>query len=288
MSAALERQEFTLPLAASWEQEIFAIGDIHGRADLLAALIEEAAREPRLRERRAIVFLGDLVDRGPDSLGAIELAIGAATRIGADEGIALMGNHEAMMRRVLDPSTPRDDAITGLEAWLANGGDQTLAEFVALDEAPADLDELLAAARASLPERVRAWLGALRANWRSGEILFVHAGVNPNFDLEAFLAIPWNLPLASLDQDRHWAWVRWPFLNHRPGPEGFSGMFVVHGHTPNDGRRVASHKDQISRFRLNLDAGSGLTGVAKMAIIRGRRAEVVAARGPIDRELMME
>ena len=51
--------------------------------------------------------------------------------------------------------------------------------------------------------------------------------------------------------------------------KGFSGLFVVHGHTPNDARRDASHADQIKRFRLNLDAGSGLTGVAKMAIIRG-------------------
>jgi len=280
MFAALERLKFTLPFAASPEQEIFAIGDVHGRADLLAALIEEAARETRLRERRTIVFLGDLIDRGPDSLGAIDLAISAATRIGADEGITLMGNHEAMMRRVLDPSTPRDDAISGLEAWMANGGDQTLAEFVAFDEPPEDLDQLLAAARGSLPERVRAWLGGLRASWRSGAILFVHAGVNPNFDLEEFLAIPWNLPLANLDEDRHWAWVRWPFLNYRPGPDGFSGMFVVHGHTPNDGRRVARHEDQIARFRLNLDAGSGLTGVAKMAIIRGRQALVIAARGP--------
>ncbi len=104
MSAAVERREFALPFGPSPEKEIFAVGDIHGRADLLAALIEEAAREPKRREKRAIVFLGDLVDRGPDSLGAIDLAIGAAERIGADEGIALMGNHEAMMRLALEIS----------------------------------------------------------------------------------------------------------------------------------------------------------------------------------------
>jgi serine/threonine protein phosphatase 1 len=286
VSAAVERQEFALPFAASPDKEIFAIGDIHGRADLLDALIDEASREPRRREKRAIVFLGDLVDRGPDSLGAIDLSIGAAERIGADEGIALMGNHEAMMRLALDPATPRDVAIEALEAWIANGGDRTLAEFVEADEPPEDLAELLAAARASLPERVRAWLDSLRASWRSGDILFVHAGVNPHFDLEEFLAVPWNTPLANLDEERHWAWVRWPFLEHRPGQGGFGGFFVVHGHTPNDAKRDASHKDQIAGFRLNLDAGSGLTGVAKMAIIRGRRAEVVAARGPTNRELM--
>jgi serine/threonine protein phosphatase 1 len=285
MSAAVERREFALPFAVSPDTEILAVGDIHGRSDLLDALIDEAAREPRRLERRAIVFLGDLVDRGPDSLGAIDLSIGAKTRVGADEGIALMGNHEAMMRLALDSSTPWEDAIEALEAWIANGGDRTLAEFVEADEPPEDLDELLATARASLPERVRAWLESLRASWRSGELLFVHAGVNPHFDLEAFLATPWNVPLSSLDEERHWAWVRWPFLNHRPGPEGFSGAFVVHGHTPNDARRDASHADQIAGFRLNLDAGSGLTGAAKMAIIRGRGAEVVTARGPTNREL---
>jgi serine/threonine protein phosphatase 1 len=285
MSAAIERREFALPFAASPEMEIFAVGDIHGRSDLLAALIDEAAREPRRGEKRAIVFLGDLVDRGPDSLGAIDLAIGAAARIGADEDIGLMGNHEAMMRLALDSATPWDVAIEALEAWIANGGEKTLAEFVEADEPPEDVDELLKAARASLPKRVRAWLEGLRASWRSGELLFVHAGVNPRFELEAFLAVPWNMPLASLDEKRHWAWVRWPFLNHRPGPEGFGGVFVVHGHTPNDARRNASHEDQIAGYRLNLDAGSGVTGVAKMAIIRGRRAEVVAARGPTNRAL---
>ena len=92
------------------------------------------------------------------------------------------------------------------------------------------------------------------------------------------------MALAKLDEDRHWAWVRRQFLDHRPGPGGFSGFFVVHGHTPNDGRREASHADQIAGFRLNVDAGSAMTGVAKMAIIRDRRAEVVSARGQTNRQ----
>ncbi len=126
----------------------------------------------------------------------------------------------------------------------------------------------------------------MRASWRSGQVLFVHAGVNPEVELETFLAAPWNIPLAKLDEDRHWAWVRRPFLEHRPGPDGFGGFFVVHGHTPNDARREASHADQIAGFRLNLDAGSAMTGVAKMAIIRDRYAEVVSARGATKRGLL--
>jgi serine/threonine protein phosphatase 1 len=284
MSVVVERRGFSLPLGVSPDAEIFAVGDIHGRSDLLVALIDEAAREPKLRDKRTIVFVGDLVDRGPDSLGTIDLAMAAKARV-ADEAIALMGNHETMMRLALDPETPWDDAIDAFDTWLANGGDRTVAEFLKTEELPESLDDLLAEARASLPPRIRAWLASSRASWRSGQVLFVHAGVNPEVELETFLAAPWNIPLAKLDEDRHWAWVRRPFLEHRPGPDGFSGFFVVHGHTPNDARRQASHADQIAGFRLNLDAGSAMTGIAKMAIIRDRYAEVVSARGATKREV---
>jgi serine/threonine protein phosphatase 1 len=286
MSVVVERRGFSLPLGVSPEAEIFAVGDIHGRSDLLVALIDEAAREPKLRDKRTIVFLGDFVDRGPDSLGAIDLAIGAKARVGADEAIALMGNHETMMRLALDPETPWDDAIDAFDTWLGNGGDRTVAEFVKSEQPPEYFDDLLTEARASLPPRIRAWLASSRASWRSGQVLFVHAGVNPEVELETFLAAPWNIPLATLDEDRHWAWVRRPFLEHRPGPDGFGGFFVVHGHTPNDARPKASHADQIAGFRLNLDAGSAMTGIAKMAIIRDRYAEVVSARGQGNLKLM--
>lgn len=287
MSVVVDRQAFALPRAGAPDVEIFAIGDIHGRTDLLAALIEEARREPRRAPRRAIVFLGDLIDRGPDSLGAIDLAIGAGERIGAEETIALMGNHETMMRLALDPATPLEDAIDALETWVANGGDRVIAEFADLDSTPTPTtpEALLDALRSGLPPRVATWLEHLRPHWRSHEILFVHAGVDPRVELDAFLAAPWNAPLRGLDEDRHWAWVRWPFLGHAPGPRGWSGLFVVHGHTPNDAKPFASHADQIKNFRLNLDAGSGLTGVAEMAIFRGAEAEVVAARGPTNRML---
>ncbi|MGO4871961.1 MAG: metallophosphoesterase [Roseiarcus sp.] len=285
MSVVVDRHSFVLPRSGARDVEIFAIGDIHGRTDLLGALLDEAAREPRRAPRRALVFLGDLIDRGPDSLGAIDLAIGAGARIGADETIALMGNHETMMRLAVDPATNLEDAILALETWIANGGDRLIAQFAESIEPPADLYDLLRAIRASLPGRVAVWLENLRTHWRSNEILFVHAGVNPRLDLEAFLATPWNTPLRGLDENRHWAWVRWPFLDYAPGPEGRSGLFVVHGHTPNDAKDHASHAEQIERFRLNLDAGSGLTGVAEMAIIRGDHAEVVAARGPTNRML---
>ena len=279
MPILLARDAFALPRSAAPDIEIFAIGDVHGRSDLLAALLDEAAREPRRAAQRAIVFLGDLIDRGPDSLGAIDLAIGAGERIGAQQTIGLMGNHEAMMRLALDPATAPGDAIDALRTWARNGGDRVFAQFANAGEMLGEPVEFLGAIRAALPRRVAKWLEGLRAHWRSHDILFVHAGVHPRVELEAFLAAPWNTPLRLIDEDRHWAWVRWPFLEHDPGPKGWSGFFVVHGHTPNDAKPYASHADQIGHSRLNLDAGSGHTGVVEMAIIRGKRAEVIAASG---------
>ncbi len=285
MAAVVSRETYVLPRAVAPDVEVFAIGDIHGRPDLLQALIDEAADEPRRREKRVLVFLGDLVDRGADSLGAIGLAIGAGDRIGADEVVALMGNHEAMMRLALDPKTPWDDALDALGAWLRNGGTAVVRQFADFAAPPEGPEELLTVLRVALPDGVRRWLETLRPHWRSRDVLFVHAGVNPDIDIETFLATPWNEPLASLEEDRHWAWVRWPFLEATPGPEGFSGLFVVHGHTPNDAQPRPSHADQIRRFRLNLDGGSGLTGLARMAVIRGDEAHVLTALGPTNRML---
>jgi serine/threonine protein phosphatase 1 len=288
MAAVVSRETYALPRTVAPDVEVFAVGDIHGRPDLLQALIDGAAGEPKRRERRAIVFLGDLVDRGPDSLGAIELARGACERIGADEVIALMGNHEAMMRLALDPKTPWEDALDALGNWLRNGGTAAVREFVDFETPPNGPEELLTVIRVALPEGVRRWLETLRPYWRSQDVLFVHAGVNPSVDLDTFLATPWNVPLAELEEEGHWAWVRWPFLEAEPDPGGFSGLFVVHGHTPNDARSRPSHADQIRRFRLNLDAGSGLTGLAKMAVIRGNEAKVLTALGPTNRMLKVQ
>ena len=283
MPIVLERQQYALPRAPAGDVEIFAIGDIHGRSDLLEALLDEAAREPRHAARRIVVLLGDLVDRGGDCLGAIDLGIDAAGRAGADEAISLMGNHEAMMRLALDAATPHDAAIEAMETWIVNGGDHTLGEFLRFSATPADLEDLLSDARDSVPPRVVDWLEGLRSHWRCGGLLFVHAGVNPDVDLESFLATPWNAPLDDIGGDRHWAWVRRPFLSADPGPQGYGGYFVVHGHTPNDLRPDPSPVDQIRRFRLNLDTGSVMTGVAAMGIFRGAGAAVVKARGPSDR-----
>lgn len=273
------RETHALPRAIEPDVEIVAIGDIHGRADLLDALLDEAAATRVLARARRLVLLGDLIDRGPDSLGALALARQGGERIGAGETIPLMGNHEILMRMTLDPAIPVKAGLRALQVWLGNGGAAVVEELFGFDAGWRDLGALLRALRETAPEEVVGWLDGLRANYRSGGVLFVHAGVNPTLPLESFLSLPWDTPLAGLKEAAHWAWVRAPFLDHRPGADGFSGYFVVHGHTPLDRGHTHDAAEQVARFRLNLDGGSAMTGEAKMAILRGGVAEVVSVQG---------
>ena len=269
------RENLPLPRAIEPGVEIVAIGDIHGRADLLDALLGAAAATPLGEPVRRLVFTGDLVDRGPDSLGAIELARDGAELIGAQGTIALMGNHETLMRMALDLAVPPKLGLAALRVWLGNGGDAVVEQILCERAPKGEPRRTLDALRAATPDWVVAWLQSLRPYYVSGDVMFVHAGVNPRIPLEDFLATPWDEPLDRIDEAAHWAWVRGPFLDHRPGPRGFSGYLVVHGHTPLDRGATRGHAEQVERFRLNLDGGSAMTGMAKMAILRGGLAEVV-------------
>jgi serine/threonine protein phosphatase 1 len=224
------------------------------------------------------VFTGDLIDRGPDSLGALALAAAGGARVGAEETIGLMGNHEILMRMALDPTTPAKLALSALRVWLGNGGDATVEQLIGFGAPPNDAGRLLRALRDATPDWVAAWLARLRPYYLSGGVLFVHAGVNPTMPLEAFLNLPWDIPLHRLREEAHWAWVRAPFLDHRPGERGFFGFFVVHGHTPFDRGHTGGHAEQVARFRLNIDGGSAMTGLAKMAILHGGVAEIITAQ----------
>jgi len=196
---ALDRRSYALPRAGATTSRFSPWATSTAAATCWRRCSTKRRASRARRPRRVVVLLGDLVDRGPDSLGAIDIGLDGARRAGGDETIALMGNHEAMMRLALDPQTPPADAIDALETWIANGGDHTLGEFVHFTTTPADLEDLLRDARESLPPRVGDWLANLKSHWRSGGLLFVHAGVNPGVDLESFLAEPWNAPL------RRWA-----------------------------------------------------------------------------------
>lgn len=265
----ITEQTFEIGFACDPQDELILVGDIHGRADLLDALLDQAAKIPPTTNRqRKIIFTGDLIDRGPESIRALDLAIGASQRVTAVV-IGLMGNHEQFLCIGLEEIDEISDLAIG--NWMANGGGAVVQEL--MREAPGqDLD-----IPAILGETRLSWLRNLQSHHRSGQIMAVHAGLNPNIDLNEFLSQPWLAHFRSFEERRHWAWVREPFLNHLPADgAGHHGFFVVHGHsTPNHDR--VSLEDQVARARINLDGGSFMTGRARMLHLVGSEATLFEA-----------
>jgi serine/threonine protein phosphatase 1 len=170
----------------------YAIGDVHGCLDKLVRILAQCRRHGGGRPSR-LVFVGDYLDRGPDSRGVIDTLL-AVQREAPAHVICLRGNHEAMM---LEAARTDDDAL-----WLLNGGGDTLASY-GVTQAP------------DLPADHLAWVAALPLSFDDGRRLFVHAGVNP------------SVPLGQ-QEERDLLWIREPFLSSRCD----YGRLVVHGHTP--------------------------------------------------------
>jgi serine/threonine protein phosphatase 1 len=193
---------------------VYAVGDIHGRLDLLVKLQEAILADAEKSEagRRVLIYVGDYVDRGPDSRGVIDRLIEAPLE--GFETVHLLGNHEYYMMRFLE-----DAAI--MRTWLMNGGDETLRSF-GLDpfDPAAEGDRgrwLQRAFRDTLTSAELTFLMNLQWQHVEGDYLFVHAGIRPGVGLE--------------EQDRQdLIWIRDPFLSSR---DDF-GKVVVHGHTPED------------------------------------------------------
>ena len=237
--------------AAPPEVQIFAIGDVHGQADALAMALDEIAATPRRASHRRLIFLGDLIDRGPKSLRAIDLAGSASVRACVDEVIILPGNHELMLLDALA------DPMMFMGDWLDNGGDAVILEALPTSNVTR-LAEFAEIARAAIP----GWfLDEMRTGptWHhAGALLFVHAGLNPHAD-----------PLEFLSQERlgvygsdHWAWIRGPFLDWTGGWGLKRDWKIIHGHSPairevSDLEKFIAKADRItSHGRLCLDAGS--------------------------------
>lgn len=209
----------------------YAIGDIHGCADALDRLLGEIARHSSGRERR-LVFLGDYIDRGPDSAGVLKM-LQEIDRTEMGQATFLMGNHERMLLDAYEKPF-------GVTAWLENGGRSTLASFGIRD--PEDL-----------PRDALNWISALPTSHEDARRYYVHAGFRPGRqgidpDVEARL------------------WIRKPFLTE----EFDFGKHVVHGHTPQKNGRPDVHPfrtnvDTACVFGCSLTAGV-FTGEAGPAV----------------------
>jgi serine/threonine protein phosphatase 1 len=202
--------EGTIPRVAD-DERVYAIGDVHGRRDLLLQLLDAIERDGRRhRDGRAarLVFLGDYIDRGDESAAVLDVlaALAAADLPRLD---FLLGNHEAALLAFLE--TP---ASAG--PWLAHGGRQTFASYGLRPPAVNAREEDLIRARDQLSAAMgahKAFLEGLQPMARSGQVVFVHAGVNPdNPDLgEDRQSLLWGHPACR-------------------GAAPLPGLRIVHGH----------------------------------------------------------
>jgi serine/threonine protein phosphatase 1 len=225
------------------DTRIYAIGDVHGRADLLGSLQEliakDADRAPE--SRKVIVYLGDYVDRGPDSAGVIGRLIDGPLA-GLDQ-VFLMGNHEEFFLQFLE--NPEVGTV-----WLKNGGDATLASYGvkgAKGCSAKDLAILSKALQDKLPDEHLDFFKRLSISHREEDYLFVHAGIRP------------GVPLERQSED-DMLWIREPFLD---SPEQHE-VVVVHGHTPVEAAEVHTN-------RIAVDTGAVWSGCLTAAVLHGER-----------------
>lgn len=218
---------------------VYAISDIHGCSHLLQPMLGVIdADVAHSRPRYAIeVFMGDYIDRGPNTRSTLDILIERGRRGNA---VFLKGNHEAFLVRVFeDPSL--------FEDWLRVGGAQTLMSY---GLAPPDLtrDDPVSILRdliRAMPGEHLEFLDDLRLSFTCGDFFFVHAGVRP------------GVPLAE-QRENDLLWIREEFLRSE---EQF-GKYIVHGHTP---VRTA----EILANRVNIDTGAYATGNLTLMSIQG-------------------
>lgn len=222
---------------------IYAVGDIHGRADLLIPLLRGVAQDMAETQPRRplLVFLGDYVDRGGASRSVIDQIL-TLTKSPGCEVVALKGNHEeALLKFLAEP----DFGPT----WARHGGVSTLVSYgVRPPEDEADLESWTRVRDAfvkALPAAHRRFFESLSLSLVVGDYAFVHAGIRP------------GVPLAD-QVEADLLWIRRGFLDAK-GP--FEKV-IVHGHTPRE-------TPEFNGFQMGLDTGAYKTGVLTAARLEG-------------------
>ncbi|GLJ00290.1 metallophosphoesterase [Sphingobium sp. BS19] len=235
-------------------ERIYAIGDIHGRLDLmkdiLARIERHAATLPPARSVH-IVVLGDMIDRGPDSAAVLRYLHGVQQTTG--RLIVLHGNHEELMLRALagEPGM--------LRAWMRIGGSATIRSYGV--EPPHRDDDQRAAVNDLLkviPSNIIEWIRHLPLTARSGDYLFCHAGIRPGVALK-------RQKRADL------VWIRDEFLEDPLD----HGVMVVHGHS-------VSTDVEMRGNRIGIDTGAYRTGILTALYLEGEDRQIISTEAPLE------
>ena len=211
-----------------------AIGDVHGHIDKLRVVLDRCERRAGTDAR--LIFIGDYVDRGPDSRAVVELLMDLQQRR-PERVVCLRGNHEAVVVAAAREELHTLPGDVDVALWLSDmgGGLDTLASYGV-------------AHPSEFPSEHLDWMAALPAFYDDGQRFFAHAGVHPDRAL-------------AEQQEDDLVWIREPFLSHSKA----YGRLVVHGHTP-----VAARIPDFRVNRLNIDTGAGYDGPLTAAIFDDR------------------
>ena len=222
---------------------IYAVGDLHGRLDLLRLAVDAFSAHAEEAPFR-VVFLGDYVDRGPDSRGVIEFLMELQKRWAV---VCLKGNHEELMiQAITQPGAGR------LERWREYGGDETLRSYGV--EPDGDVAE-------AVPREHIRWLNSLPKTTGDGHRIYVHAGLLPGTPIHR-------------QKEATFLWIRERFLEARASS---FDSHVVHGHTPLWEGKPDPSEPELLDHRTNIDTAAFATGVLAVAVFDPRKPG-----GPID------
>lgn len=243
-------KSFSIPAGS----RVYAIGDIHGRLDLLDDLLAriDADNGARGAADTQLIFLGDLVDRGPDSRGVIDRLI--ALKSEQHTARYLLGNHDEVFLKAASGDAKATRFLTRI------GGKQTILSYGLTEEEYRDCDfeELVSLLERKVPSEHLAFLRGFD-NWvKVGDYLFVHAGIRPGVDIE-------QQALADL------RWIRKEFLESRTN----HGTIVVHGHS------ISAEPDERSN-RIGIDTGAFASGRLTALGLEGAERWYVTAEGAPD------
>jgi serine/threonine protein phosphatase 1 len=219
----------------------YAVGDIHGRLDLLDELLDKIHDDIARRAARKVllVFVGDLIDRGPNSAQVVERL--RTYRHAGVRPMFLLGNHEEVLLRILGGEA---QLIT---KWRWFGGTECLASY-GVDRAKLtglSDEEALPLVRAAIPKEHVEFLEGFDDSCRFGDYLFVHAGIRPGVEMDQ-----------QVQSDLRW--IREPFLFD----ETDHGFVVVHGHT-------IRSEVEVRPNRIGIDTGAYRSGVLSALAIEG-------------------
>lgn len=227
-------------------QRIYAVGDIHGRADLLLKMhqaVSEHAAAAHPAENH-IIYLGDYVDRGLQVKEVMDIL--AENPLPEFESVFLKGNHEEILLNFLSDAAVLDD-------WLPLGGQATLLSYGIVPPGdavnPGRAEEIRRDFIEAFPKSHIDFLMHTEISYQAGDYLFVHAGLRPGVPLHR------QSPMDCL-------WIREPFLSNRK----YLGLRVVHGH------HITGHPEILSH-RIGVDTGAYATGKLSCVILEAGRVE---------------